>query len=100
MPAERVTVTVPPDLLRDMDRRAPNRSRFQEAIRHELFRRRREDLERSLAAPHPESRELAESGLGDWASGLPEEDVRELLDPDGGVPVRWSPGEGWRDEER
>jgi Arc/MetJ-type ribon-helix-helix transcriptional regulator len=57
---ERVTVTLPNDLVRDIDRREKNRSKFvAEAVRHELDRRRRKELGRSLQNPHPESAELA-----------------------------------------
>ena len=46
---ERVTVTLPNDLVRDIDRRENNRSKFvAEAVRHELDRRRRAELRRSL----------------------------------------------------
>lgn len=96
MPAERITVTFPPDLVREMDRREGNRSKFiQEAVRHELECRRRAELELSLRNPHPETRELAGLGLGDWFDGLPEED--DLLDPKSGTEICWIPGEGWRE---
>ena len=96
MPAQRVTVTFPPELLRGIDRLERNRSKFiQEAVRHELERRRREELHRSLRNPHPESLELAELGLGEWAARLPEEDG--LVDPDAGTELRWSFEEGWRE---
>jgi len=93
---ERVTVTLPDDLLRDIDRLEKNRSKFvAEAVRRELDRRRRAELQRSLQNPHPESKELAEQGLDEWASGLPEEDVDALVDGSAGKEVRWVPGEGW-----
>ena len=93
---DRVTVTLPSDLLRDIDRREKNRSKFvAEAVRNELERRRREELRRSLHNPHPESTELAEQGLEEWISGLPEEDTEALLDSNAGKPVRWVSGEGW-----
>jgi Arc/MetJ-type ribon-helix-helix transcriptional regulator len=93
---ERVTVTLPGDLVRDIDRREKNRSKFVgEAVRRELDRRRRTELRRSLANPHPESVELAEQGLEEWRRGLPEEDAGALVDASGGRPVRWIAGEGW-----
>ena len=59
---ERVTLTLPNDLVRDIDRRENNRSKFvAEAVRHELDRRRRAELRRSLQNPHPESAALAET---------------------------------------
>ena len=93
---ERVTVTLPNELVRDIDRREKNRSKFvAEAVRHELDRRRRAELHRSLQNPHAESAELAEQGLEEWAGSLPEEDTETLVDANGGKPVRWVPGEGW-----
>jgi Arc/MetJ-type ribon-helix-helix transcriptional regulator len=93
---DRVTVTLPNDLVRDIDRREKNRSKFvAEAVRKELDHRRREELRRSLQNPHPESAELAEQGLEEWARGLPEEDAGALLNGNAGKPVRWVPGEGW-----
>jgi len=93
---ERVTVTLPDELLRDIDRREKNRSKFvAEAVRRELDRLRREELRRSLQNPHPKSAELAEQGLEEWSRGLPEEDVEALLDSRASKSVRWVPGEGW-----
>ncbi len=60
---ERVTVTLPDELVRDIDRREKNRSKFiAEAVRSELDRRRRAELHRSLENPHSESLELTEQG--------------------------------------
>src|SRR6266566_2266181 len=93
---DRVTVTLPNDLLRDIDRREKNRSKFvAEAVRNELDRRRRDELRRSLQNPHPESSEFAEQGLGEWTRGLPEEDTEALVDSSAGKPIRWVSGEGW-----
>src|ERR1700682_5845159 len=92
----RVTVTLPMDLVRDIDRREKNRSKFvAEAVRNELDRRRRDELRRSLHNPHPESADLAEQGLEEWTRGLPEEDAAALMDSNAGTPVRWVAGEGW-----
>ena len=99
MPAERITVTFPPNLAREIDRWEQNRSKFiQEAVRQELARRRRAELERSLQNPHPESLETAELGLDDWVKRLPEE-PDDLLDPNAGTDICWVPGEGWREVE-
>ncbi len=96
---ERVTVTLPTDLIRDIDRRERNRSKFvAEAVRQELDRRRREELRRSLENPHPESAQLAEEGLAEWARSLPDEDTEALVDRHSGYPVRWAQGEGWVEE--
>ena len=93
---ERVTVTLPSDVVRDIDRRSKNRSKFvAEAVRYELDRRRRDELHRSLQNPHAESAVLAEQGLEEWALSLPDEDTEALVDSSAGDPVRWVPGEGW-----
>ena len=95
---ERVTVTLPAELIENIDRLEKNRSRFiAKAVEHELTRRRREGLLRSLASPHPEAAELAEVGLGEWGASLPSED-KGLVDASAGTPVRWVEGEGWTDE--
>ena len=93
---ERVTVTLPNDLVKDIDRRETNRSKFVAgAVRRELDRRRRAELRRSLRNPHPESKEFAGQALEEWARGLPEEDAGALVDKSRGKPVRWIPGESW-----
>lgn len=98
---ERVTVTLPAEVAREIDRRAKNRSLFvAEALVRELDRRRREELERSLRNPHGESAEMAEPGMEEWARGLPEEDGASLVDGEAGVAVRWVSGEGWKEGER
>ena len=97
---ERVTVTLPNELVREIDRHEKNRSRFvTEAVRLELNRRRRNELRRSLQNPHPESAELAEQGLEEWSRGLPEEDTAALVDSTAGKAVRWIPGEGWLEDQ-
>jgi hypothetical protein len=94
---ERVTVTLPVDLVEGIDRFERNRSRFiAEAVEHELVRRRREGLRRSLESPHPEAAELAETGLADWSAGLPDDEG--LVDVSAGKPVRWVEGQGWVEE--
>ncbi len=97
MPAfERVTVTLPDDLVKDIDRREKNRSKFvADAVRKELTSRRRSELRKSLRNPHPESIGLAEEGFENWAASLPDEDVGELVDLKAVRPVRWVPGKGW-----
>lgn len=91
---ERVTVTLPVELVERIDRLERNRSRFiAQAVEHELVRRRRAGLRRSLDNPHPEAAELAETGLADWGAGLPDDEG--LVDSSGGKPVRWVEGKGW-----
>ncbi|MBI3207816.1 MAG: hypothetical protein HYZ37_02820 [Candidatus Solibacter usitatus] len=93
---ERVTVSLPNDLVRGIDRREKNRSRFvAEAVQNELDRRRREDLRQSLMNPHPDCTELSGTGLAEWQNNLPEEDADSLLDAGAGKPVQWVPGVGW-----
>jgi len=97
---ERVTVTLPAELVENIDRIEKNRSRFiAEAVEHELARRRHEGLRRSLEHPHPEAAELAEMGLDEWGARLPEGD-EGLVDVSAGKPVRWVAGEGWVEEPR
>jgi Arc/MetJ-type ribon-helix-helix transcriptional regulator len=96
MVIERVTVTLPADVVEDIDRRESNRSRFiLEAVRRELKRRQRQDLNRSLRNPHPETSELADAGFEKWAARLPEEKASDLLDLRAGHSVRWVPRRGW-----
>ena len=92
----RVTVTLPSELVQEIDRLETNRSRFvAEGVRREIHRRQREALRQSLRSPHPESSEVAEEELAAWANALPEDDVAELLDAKTGTAVRWVPGRGW-----
>ena len=93
---EPVTVALPLDIIRDIDRMETNRSKFiLDAVHHELQRRRREKLELALREPHPESARVAEEGFDEWARNLPEEDASMLVDMQAGTPVRWVPGKGW-----
>jgi post-segregation antitoxin (ccd killing protein) len=97
---ERVTVTIPSDLLRDVDRLERNRSRFiQDAVRHEVERRRTEELARSLRNPHPESTLLAAEGMAEWAARMPGEDAEGLVRADAGRRVHWVEGQGWIGDE-
>jgi hypothetical protein len=99
MANERVTVTLPDEIVRDIDRREKNRSKFiLHAVQNELARRQRKELLRSLENPHPESYETAELGMADWADRVSEGD-EDLLDQGAGKSVRWSPGEGWAEVE-
>jgi hypothetical protein len=93
---ERVTVTLSAELLEDIDRLEPNRSRFiAEAVQHELTRRRREALLDSLRQPHPETASVDDTSLADWTADLPDE---ALVDLAGGTAVRWVEGQGWLKE--
>ena len=101
MPCDRVTVTLPGEVVRDIDRLESNRSRFiLAAVEREIRRRRRRELHRSLQNPHPQSRELAEAGLTEWKASLPEEDARELVNWKAGKAVRWAPNKGWMERRK
>ena len=67
-------------------------------MRHELQRRRRQELLRSLEEPHPDSFTTACLGLESWRQELPAGDD-DLLDPRGGVRLHWSEEQGWRGVE-
>lgn len=95
---KRVTVTLPDTIVEEIDRWEKNRSKFMlEAAERELELRRRQELERSLRYPHPDSQQVAEAGIEDWAEGWAAED-EDLVDPSAGRPVRWTPDDGWREE--
>ena len=94
----RVTITLPADILLEIDIRETNRSRFVlEAVRQELQRRQKEELERSLASPHPESQGVEALGLREWFATAKNE-AAELLDLAGGTEVCWVPNVGWTQE--
>jgi post-segregation antitoxin (ccd killing protein) len=96
----RVTVTLPADLVDEIDRVEANRSRFVAvAVEHEIERRRREALLASIRSPHPESVALAAEGLAEW-SALAAEGDSDLVDPSRGTPVRWVEGRGWVEKKR
>ena len=91
---ERVTVTLPADLVEKIDQLERNRSRFiAEAVEHELTQRRRDALLQSVQNPHPETTELVDVNLNDWVSDLPSDET--LVDASAGTPVRWVEGQGW-----
>ena len=95
MPKARITITLPGEIVRDIDKRERNRSRFVlEAVEHELENRRREELLASVESPHPQSEEVAEAGVGEWGDWAAAGD-EELLDAEAGSSVRWSPERGW-----
>lgn len=92
---ERVTVTLPADIVEGIARHEPNRSRFVlEAVRAELERREHEAFLESLRNPAPEALELANLGAAQWMASAAEGDDG-LVDMASGTPVRWVPGEGW-----
>ena len=98
---ERVTVTLPGSLVREIESFEANRSRFiLQAVKRELRRRRQEKLRASLREPHPETFEFAESPLLDWSETLPDEDPSSLVDLKAGKKIQWVPGRGWKELKR
>ena len=95
MASERVTITLPEEMVQELDGRERNRSRFvQRAIARELERMRQEELRRSLDNPHSDSEVVAESGFSEWAD-LAAHDDQELLDASAGREVHWDSERGW-----
>lgn len=95
MPNARVTVTLPSEVVRAIDREELNRSHFVlKAVTCELDRRRSEQLRQSLRHPHPESLEMADVGFAPWADGL-SGDASDLIAPGAGEEVRWTFEHGW-----
>jgi hypothetical protein len=92
---ERVTVTLPEEVVRNIDLRERNRSRFVlRAVQNELERQRKEELRRSLRAPHADSESLAQEEIAEWMSGLPESG-NDLVDVGKSTRIKWIPGTGW-----
>jgi hypothetical protein len=92
---KRVTVTLPEELVSEIDRWEPNRSRFVlVAAERELEARRQEALELSLDNPHTESLHVAEEGIEDWDSSWKPDD-EDVVDRAAGRSVRWEPELGW-----
>lgn len=91
---ERVTITLPEDVIEAVDQRSKNRSRFVlDAVRMYLDHLRREELKTSLENVHPDSRDIAPDDFAEWiAAGEADGD---LVDPHAGRSVRWRPGRGW-----
>ena len=91
----RVTVTLPSEILVEIDRGDRNRSRFiLEAVQREIARRKLEALELSLRHPHPDSLALESMGLQEWFDAG-NQDAAELVDLNGGNEIHWVPDQGW-----
>jgi hypothetical protein len=94
--SERVTITLPAEVLDSIDKLERNRSRFiADAVRRELKRRLRASLILSLKNPHPESEELERLGLHAWGLSETSQDDSDLLDASKGTAVRWRENHGW-----
>jgi post-segregation antitoxin (ccd killing protein) len=95
MGCERVTVTLPIELIEQIDRIERNRSKFVAvAIRNELSRRQLEHFRASLDNAHCDAAELTELGLDDWATGYPPE-TEGIAERNAGSRVRWIEPHGW-----
>lgn len=95
MASERMTVTLPEEMVHEIDGHERNRSRFvQRAVARELERLRQEKLRQSLDNPHTDSEILAESGFSEWAD-LGADTDQDLLDAEAGKKVRWDSDRGW-----
>ncbi|MET0596151.1 MAG: hypothetical protein ABW133_25875 [Polyangiaceae bacterium] len=98
MGIERVTISLPVELVESIDTMESNRSRFVTiAVRNELVRRRRAQLLDSLDNPHPDAIELTILGLDDWDSGIPPVEEGVSLH-NAGKRVRWAENRGWMAE--
>lgn len=96
VPRERVTVTLPASVVREIDVFERNRSAFiLEAVKTEIAKRKSALLRDSLLDAPSDTVALAEEGFDEWAAGLPAEDTSKLVDPTTGKPVRWIEGQGW-----
>ena len=99
MASERVTITLPEEMVQEIDGRERNRSRFvQRAVARELERLRQQELRRSLDNPHADSETVAESGFSEWAD-LAAPGDQELLDNAAGKEIRWDANRGWIETE-
>ena len=97
---DRITVTLPEEIVEQIDRLDRNRSRFVlGAVRLELERRSARGAARSLENAHDQAEELAEAGFDDWAARLPDEDTDGLVEPLREEPIRWRPDEGWTETD-
>ena len=67
-------------------------SPIERVTEHET-RRRREGLLISVRSPHPETLDLADTGLRDWVADLAGDEG--LVDVAGGTAVHWVEGRGW-----
>ena len=95
MVSERLTVTLPEEMVREIEEHESNRSRFvQRAVARELDRLRLEKLQQSLDNPHVDSDTVAEVGFSEWAE-LGAEADQDLLDTEAGTDVVWDSDHGW-----
>ena len=97
MAAQRITLTLPSEVVTAIDRTTHDRDSFvTDAVRHEIDRRKEAQLRRSLDGPHPETSELAVSPSSNWPAGVPRDEWDDLLTSDLGEEIRWEEGKGWQ----
>jgi len=90
-----MTVTLPEEMVHEIDGYERNRSRFvQRAVARELERLRQEKLRQSLDNPHIDSEIVAESGFSEWADQGADTD-QDLVDAEAGKKVSWDLDRGW-----
>lgn len=95
--SERITVTLPSNLLHGIDARSRNRSSYvQKALRHEFERESQLKLKESLDSPHPATGSFEDSEYQAWFNSIPAEDT-DFIDREAGVSVRWVAGSGWEE---
>ena len=96
MASERVTITLPEEMVQEIDGRERNRSRFvQQAVARELERLRQQELQRSLDNPHtPTARPWPSPASQNgpiWR--LPA--TRSCSIHSAGKEIRWDADRGW-----
>lgn len=94
---QRISVSLPEELVNEIDRSAPDRDSFvAEAVKHELTRRQKDGLQASLEYPHAKTLLVAEAPLCEWPEGVPADEWSDVLDEDSGEEIRWVEGKGWQ----
>jgi len=88
MSVARLSITRPVPVVEEIDRRVNHRSSFiTAAVKAELARQKKRELQTSLRNPHSESEKIAEAGIAEWAATLPRNDWNELIQSAGGTPL-------------
>lgn len=97
MAAQRITLTLPSEVVTAIDRTTHDRDSFvTDAVRHEIDRRREDQLQRSLDRPHPETSMANKSVPRDWPTGVPHDEWDELLTSELGQDICWEEEKGWQ----
>ena len=97
MAAQRIALTLPSEVITEIDRTTHDRDSFvEDAVRHEIDRRREDQLRRSLDDPHPETSKAVGSSPSNWPTGVPHDEWDELLRSELGEEIRWEEAKGWQ----